>query len=447
MNRRLAQALMFFLLVLGIACTPSSPTPKVAGDSTQRSTQPIDIGHLLFEPTPWPTYESDGSLGADPIRVPLCLLTVLAKVEVPSKEEGTIAWLGVELKPGEPVDPTDVHEHVQYRWTMKETMVETMKDGKVVKRPELVPTREAVVTKYRRLRVGERVMKGQVIALLDDVRATLEHDIAFSNIEGAKKELESAANAVVYQDIQVQIELAAKSSLLAIASAKANLAKAESERSTKDWGVERARGEERKAQDKLNNHQVRAPITGDVANFSKQVGEGVKPTESIMLLQNSDRLGIEGFLQVQYVHKVRGDTEVFIEPSITEPPVPARSPHASSKPITAIVIGAYENKPVIVSASEDGSVYVWDPEPKSTEQRVHAYWKYKGTSSRSSLHAAGRRQFPAANGLRRWQGPHLLVARPGQGAGGDLGRPPRRRRAGSGLFAGWDQVRDGRRSR
>ena len=42
------------------------------------------------------------------------------------------------------------------------------------------------------------------------------------------------------------------------------------------------------------------------------------------------------------------------------PPLAHRSPHASSKPITAVAVGVRSKGPVIISASEDGTVAVPD---------------------------------------------------------------------------------------
>src|SRR5579862_4909591 len=99
MTHRLWHVLMFGMLVLGIACS-SSNTPKLGSENGSNSGAVVDIGNLLFEPAPWPASDDQGTANIDPIRIPLCLMTVLSKVDVPSKEEGTIAFIGTEIKDG-----------------------------------------------------------------------------------------------------------------------------------------------------------------------------------------------------------------------------------------------------------------------------------------------------------------------------------------------------------
>jgi WD40 repeat protein/biotin carboxyl carrier protein len=345
MNLRPLRPALFGVLCLAVAACSSSSTPKVGTDPGKRDkSAPVEIGAPLFPEAPWPALAEDAGAAGDPVRVPLCHLTVLDKVDLPSREEGTVEWYGVEIKPGEKAPPAELHKH----------------------------GRGPDAKQYRRLRLGEKVKKGQVVALLDDERAYLEHLISISNIEGAKEELKAAAEGIKHYQANLDIEIKAGTSKSNIVAAQANLARAIAEQATKEWGVKRAEGEEKKAQEKLRNHSIRAPFDGEVVVFQKQVGEGVRATEPIMQIQNADRLGVEGYLEVQYAGKVAKGDEVFLEPALLEPPLPVRSPHASSKPITAVAVGERGGKPVVVSASEDGSVHAWDA------KEVYASWKHTG---------------------------------------------------------------------
>jgi WD40 repeat protein len=322
------------------ACTSSSDQSKPENDPKQ-SRANVDIGNFLFADAPWPNLFDDGAPLADPIRVPGCHLTVLDRVEVPSKEDGAVEWLGVEVTDRSAVDPKDLYVH---------------------KRTKKM---------YARLRPGDVVKQGQVIAQLNDEMASLEADIANSNIKGAQEELKAAVEAIKYYVQNVKIEKDAGSSTAAIVAAEANLAKAISERASKDWTVKRTEGEYQKALEKLSHHYVRAPFDGVIVQFVKRVGEGVKATESMLQIQNSHRaLGIEGNLEVQYASKVKIGSQVYFEPSLLEPPLAQRLPHTSSKPITAVAVGIRNKKPVIISASEDGAVVVWD------RSKVYASWKH-----------------------------------------------------------------------
>jgi WD40 repeat protein len=340
---------MFVLLCLAIAaCSTNPPPPKLGGDKGEKSPSVDEIGRPLFAEAAWPKYEAETPASAEPIRVPLCHLTVLDKVDVPSKEEGTVAWLGVEVPNSKGTPEKDVYVHRR------------PEDGKQVE------------TSYRRLRLGDRVTRGQVIALLDETRADLEHNIAVSNIGGAKEEFKAATEAITYYEQNVQIEKDAKSSKAGIIAAQANLARALAEKASKKWRVEQAYGEEKKAQDKLNNHLIRAPISGEVVVFHRLIGEGIKPTEPVIQIQNTDRLGVEGYLEVQFAPQVKVGSEVILEPGLLEPPLKVRSPHASSKPITAVAGAIRNGKQIVISAGEDGSVFIWD------RSEVYNSWKHTG---------------------------------------------------------------------
>ena len=272
-------------------------------------------------------------------------MTVLDKVDIPAHEEGTLEWIGVMATPSE-VETLPEHEKFWHKRT------------------------DAV---YRRLRLGEAVQAGQVIALLDDKKANLDHEIALSNIGGAKKGVVAAKEGVKHFKENVKIEEKAKSSTSAIVAANANLARAEAEEEEKEWMVIRTEGEAKKALVKLDYHAVRAPISGRVVQIFKHPGEGIRVTEPILQIQEIKRLGVEGYLEVQYANAVQVNSEVFVEPDVKEPPLRVRSPHINSMPITAVSVGMHKGQPIIVSAGEDGWAYAWTPDGK-----VQGIWKHAG---------------------------------------------------------------------
>ena len=346
------------------ACSGSSATPKVASDNNEVKARSTEIGGPLFTAAPWPKVSDDPTV-ADPIRIGSCHLTVLDKVDVPTREEGTIVWIGTKATPSE---------------------IDTLA------RQELY-VHERTATIYRRLRIGEIVEAGKVIALLDDERAALEHDIAISNIRGAEHEHAAAKDGIEYYKENVKIEEKAKSSTQQLVAAKANLAKSIQEAASKDWQIRRTEGEAKKAKGKLDNHLIRAPITGRIVQIIKHPGEGVRPTEPILQIQETRRLGVEGYLEVQYANLVREGSEVFVEPDVKEPPRGGHSPHTSSKPITAVAIGVHKGNAIIVSAGEDGWVHAWYP---NREEQVA--WKHAGAVRAVACTRMGAKQSLALTG-------------------------------------------------
>ena len=152
MRLHLLKAFMFGLLCLGVAACSNSPDRS--NETDKPPVKVTEIGNFLFVEAPWPKYPVDSS--ADPIRVPLCHLTVFDRVDVPSREDGTIAWLGAEATAAK-VDPMDLF---------------------------INPHNEK---SYRRLRLGDLVVKGQVIAQLNDDRAVLEVDIAVATSRAPRR--------------------------------------------------------------------------------------------------------------------------------------------------------------------------------------------------------------------------------------------------------------------
>src|SRR6476660_7385972 len=128
MTHPLLRLALFVPLCLGVAaCSNSPPPPRTSGD-TKKSPTVAEIGSPLFGEAAWPKYDADAAPTGEPIRVPLCHLTVLDKVDVSSKEEGAIEWLGIE----------------------------TGKSGGVADRDLHINNRTD--TAYRRLRLGDRVV-------------------------------------------------------------------------------------------------------------------------------------------------------------------------------------------------------------------------------------------------------------------------------------------------
>lgn len=344
MIRQIIRASLLGALVTTVAACSSSSNPKIAGDKQENKARPTEIGSPLFTAASWPKVIDD-SAAADPIRIGSCHLTVLDKVDVPAKEEGTLEWIGVVATPAE-IQSLPPHEIYHHRRTN---------------------------VSYRRLRLGEVVKPGQIVGLLNDDRAHLEYEIAQSNIEGAKNGQVAAKEGIKYYKEGVTIEENAKSPASAIAAAKANLARAMAEEVEKGWMVKRTEGEAKKALNKLENHTIRAPIAGRVVQIFKHPGEGIRVTEPILQIQEIKRLGIEGYLEVQYAGLVQVNSEVFVEPDIKEPPMRVRSPHMSSMPITAVAVGMHKGQPIIISTSEDGWAYAWTPDGK-----VQGVWKHAG---------------------------------------------------------------------
>jgi WD40 repeat protein len=105
-------------------------------------------------------------------------------------------------------------------------------------------------------------------------------------------------------------------------------------------------------------YQVRSTISGVIKTIYKQPGEAVKSLEPIVQLHNLTRLQAEGLVDVQHWSRLRKGMRVVLEPTQVEGPEQVLLGHLQA--ITSVVVSKDPDNPAIVSASEDGTVRVWD---------------------------------------------------------------------------------------
>jgi WD40 repeat protein/biotin carboxyl carrier protein len=330
------QKIVFFLLgmiaITNLACSNNAPgTVKPGATQVPRFTKD-SFGGFVFVPLALPPLETAASGIIDPIIVPLCHLTVIDKMDVSSNVDGTIRWLGIESKASEVVDSKDFLVH----------------RGKF----------------YRRLRVGDKVEENQVLVLLDDRQAYVEMDTAFKNYEGSKAEIEASSRALIairkVEQIEKESQGKGASTLRDVNNAITNTAKFEADHAKTLSTGKQKEGEYERAKIKWEQHFLRAAISGEVAQIIKQAGEGVKAAETVLHIQNIDRLTVEGYLDLQYEPQVKVGSTVTIEPAMLAPPVQERAFHAG-KPVSAIAVTTVKGSPLIVTGGENGMANVWDP--------------------------------------------------------------------------------------
>jgi len=78
----------------------------------------------------------------------------------------------------------------------------------------------------------------------------------------------------------------------------------------------------------------------------------------VFQIHDTSRLRIEGLVELEYRDRVRKGMKVVIEPSCAEGPEQTLLGHLQE--VTGVAVTADPDKPAIVSASEDGSIRVWE---------------------------------------------------------------------------------------
>lgn len=315
--------------------------------SNQPST-PVEIGNLLY-PKAVAFDKADiktGVIKADPILVPQGHIVLPAKQDVPSELEGTIRWIGRPLRPGEQ-KPSDPFEYLD------------------VKDPYTQEGQPAKIYTYIRLRVNDYVEKDKPVALLEDKMSILNVLSALRAMDVAVADEKSARKQVEYYDLEYRSNLKANKEGKAavpdieVAKSKAQVTVAESQAESKKAALGKSKVEFDTAQEKLSRHTISPALSGRVQSINKQAGDAIKAGETILQIQDTKHLQIEGAVDVQNLGLIQDGMAVTIQPSRKTGKY-LTMPRTSSRPITAIATTRLGPDHLVFVASEDGSVHMWD---------------------------------------------------------------------------------------
>ena len=276
----------------------------------------------------------------NPISVPLANVVILRKLDLPSEVDGVVKWIGVQIDPAAAakLSPTDVFHHPR--------------DNKT----------------YRRLIPGDFIKRGQIVALLDDEAAYIEWKGAETKAAAAKESAAAYVKTVekLKQIVEQQRDGAQRGivPLQELYNSEATLARYQADKVEHDGTAQVAASDAAKAKTALDKRTLRAAIDGEVQQVLKHEGEGVKASEPVLVIHDLSKLRVIGNLPKEYVNAVTRGDEVSIEVPRDFPFGVTFEQHTTNKPIVAVAVGVVGGKPVIVSAAEDGWVYVWDRDLK-----------------------------------------------------------------------------------
>ncbi|MBX7105733.1 MAG: HlyD family efflux transporter periplasmic adaptor subunit [Gemmataceae bacterium] len=338
-----------------------NPGTPVAAQDKSAAKAAINIGNPLFPPEEAPKSARPvvpTTAQADPIVVTGAQITLPYTENVPTKNNGVLWQACTEIRPGETVNPKDL-------WVSPTTKKQ-----------------------YRKLRIGDRVAAGDLVALLDDNIAQAKLNAAITD-KAAGDDMLTAAITVaekakatfdVYRSLQA-----------GGAGAKVEVYKAEQEWAAAVKQHAEAKGSRDKAIESLNiarvtvaEHELRASISGIIKTIYVQPGEAVKELSPVMLIQNLDTLRIEGMVGVQYLPwlpSARGKTAI-VEPAAQLSPQLELIGHMSN--VTGVAVTKDRAKPSIVSVSEDRTLRVWDRSTKFQKYMYSAETPIRAVATTSS---------------------------------------------------------------
>jgi WD40 repeat protein len=224
-----------------------------------------------------------------------------------------------------------------------------------------VPSLRDGVVKEIQVHEGDYVKKGQVLVQLDDRLPSADVQIKMAKVEAAKADCIASEKTrdESYQRWQTQIRLRARNATSDedVRAADLTYVRYGQEAVSKKAAIDLAKEELNQAEVVLGMHKLESAADGRVKTIYRKNGESVKNLEPVLQIDNVDKLRVEAMVDRQNAALLRPGMTVWIEPNRPAPPM--QTLHAHLQEVTAVAVSG-SNPPLIVSASEDGSLRIWE---------------------------------------------------------------------------------------
>jgi WD40 repeat protein/biotin carboxyl carrier protein len=224
--------------------------------------------------------------------------------------------------------------------------------------------------KHVRLVDGDPIRQGQLLATLDDSQAQLDVVALQKSMKAAEEALKQSRDAVTEYDAVLKRILGLPvASELEKAQYRVQLVQAKVSEARLNQEYVKFVGDLDKATDRRQRHDIRSPFDGRVVRVLRPRGVVVKAGEPILEVQNTARFRVEAQVKGELgtMLESRLPLPVFVEPVRVARPEPYTVTH--NKEVTGLAVFAWTGKgatrPVVVSASADRDVKVWDAQNDS----------------------------------------------------------------------------------
>lgn len=348
LRRILSPALVGVVAVWATGCEPTlPPNPNPRSTTSAKASEPArlspaDIGADLYAPKPLPARPAMNRTGGAPIdsiEVRNCQITVPVTQNVPSKNDGKLFEYCTNYDPAR----------------------DNVPESDIVVHPR---TKE----KYRRLKIGEHVQPGQLIAIMDDTVPFANLAIAEAKLRAnfAKAEADQEILNAAEEEYKMVRELVQKG-VAPISELRRN--QAQRDRAKADLAeakglIGQSTEEKNKADITLKEHEIKSDIAGEFKRLYRRAGESIKAYEPVAEIQNMNKLRVEGMVSVERVNLGQalqlGQKPLKVVVERAEQIAQERSLEGHQRAVRAIAVSKDPRKPLIVSASDDKTVRVWD---------------------------------------------------------------------------------------
>lgn len=348
------------LTLLLVGCGPTAPLGESTGEAQSSTTTPsVSIGAPLYTPETVPQFPPL-RIGPEPIVIPNCFVQYEERQQVSAEIDGRIELLAAPLSQrpdgryewqpaeGEPIlyDPEHPHPNIVFH----------PRDPK-----RLYP--------YWRLREGDVVRAGQIVCLLDDQLVQTRREAAEKNRQAALEVRQQAQKGAEFAQKKIDLykdkpDVIPQSTMLddqiMLSRFLENLAQVNQQ-------IVKAEQELKEADLLIQKHRVTASVSGVIRNIARWPGEFVRAGDKILDIQSTDKVRLEGQLDVQYASRLRRHMRVSVEPAV--PSAPVVSLYAHRQPVGGIAISGHTDRPLVVSVGLDGTAVIWDPNLDQAAER------------------------------------------------------------------------------
>lgn len=369
--------------LVGCKKDPSPPNPsKIEGSAQPVATSVLmlddpkaDVGSPLFKPAGPPVAHSPSAPGTDPIVIPNCTVQFEDRQTVSAEVDGKIELIATAMKRR----PDGVWEYRLHDGTVVTHDPAKFDPKAPHPRIEFNP-RDKLALKdnpekwvpYYKLREGDVVADDQILCVLDDSLVSTKLASAALIKTAAKQGIKAAEDGVKFTEEKMRLSekrqdlFSRKEQLddqITLTRFLENLAQSSST-------IAKADQEHDEAVVMMHRHRVRSRVDGIVRNIAKRPGEYVRAGEKIYEIQSTEKVRLEGNLDVQYYGRVKRNMAVTVEPAVPSAPVKSHAWHRQE--VAGIAVTGTAAQPLVVSAGLDGSALVWDPNLKDEAGRAPA---------------------------------------------------------------------------
>lgn len=322
-----------------------------------------DVGSPLYPAAKLPPFPPVPGGGTDTIVIANCPVQYEERQTVSAEVDGKIELIATPMEPR--ADKSGVYE-IRLRDGTVVTHDPARFDPKTL-HPRIVfsPREQALYRNepakwvpYYAVREGEPVSADQMLCLLDDSVYVSRRNAAMKIREEATKGVKFAEEGLKLAEAKIERTQKTASPVellqdhLTRTRFGENLAQSYQ-------AIAKADADFEEATVMLAKHRIKSRVDGIIRNVSKRHGEFVRAGEKIFEIQSTEKVRLEGNLDVQYYDRVKRNMAVLIEPAV--PSAPARTILGHRRDVVGVAVTGHAARPLVVSAGLDGVALVWDP--------------------------------------------------------------------------------------